>query len=762
MTKRAAPVLLLTQYLGLGGLERMILNLARGLRDTGAWAPRVFAYDLRPGVPSLRGELAASGIPVVALSKPGGFSPGVVVRLVAEILRHRVRVIHSHDLGALIYAVLAKLLCLGTVRVVHTQHSFIHLEKKIGRYRLYERFFSRFADELVTVSDGLRDRYGEVGIEPARVRVIPNGVEYPGRPAISAAERREARLAAIERMSGADPGAAEALRAALDEIWVLCMARIHPRKGQEHVAALWRRLEPARRAGARLVFVGQQTHPGALDSLRAAFAGLGDPSSAVYAGFTHRPSDWLLAADVYVSGSEVEGMPLGPLEALGSGLSTLVSEIPGHSMLPPAAARFSLDDPEGGARALAALIDPLRGDASESRARAWAGGREARERFGIPVMTERYRRLYAPGLAGILRAAAAAGAVLAALALACGLAQAAPEPGRDLPALRLRGGALRLERDASGRMTRLKLPDGDVVNYRYAAGQVDPLRERLVAAYPGSIRAPLGDSPNMDGSFLSPWRLPVGEDQLEAPAARIRADDRYGEFVAETTAEYLTLDGSRELSAEAIAALEGQLRALETCAPAAAGFLSRLLHAGRIRHSPGNPDAAAVDAVRESTIYLSTFWVRTLEGRARWNPLEAFFRPGDRDARALRERYFGSPDVTLGTLGKPSRDWILLFALLHEAGHVLQYEREAASLAKDVFAFDLYRVSLRAQSLAMFGRIPADVERSRVRLQRAFDLWKRSVESGATFFALDALAACSPSIDGGLAESPATGITGEE
>ena len=203
-------VLLLTQYLGLGGLERMILNLGRGLQQTGRWEPVTLVYDEIEGAATLHGEFTRSGIPVVTLQKRGGISLLVVALVVREIFRRRVAVVHSHDLGALIYGVLAKFATLGAVRVVHTQHSFIHLDKaEGGRYRLYERFFSLFADRLSTVSEGLRAQYPSVGVATDSVGVIPNGVEFPGEPPATAEARLAERRAQLASQVSDGEAAAE-------------------------------------------------------------------------------------------------------------------------------------------------------------------------------------------------------------------------------------------------------------------------------------------------------------------------------------------------------------------------------------------------------------------------------------------------------------------------------------------------------------------------------------------------------------------------
>lgn len=384
-------VILLTQYLGLGGLERVVLNLAIGLKEQGKWEPAVFYYDEIPGNPLLREEFDRAEIPVIRKIKDRGISFSVLKLLVREVLKRRALVIHSHDLGCLIYAVLAKLVTLGSVRVVHTQHSFIHLEKD-PRYKLYEKFFTYFANEVTTVSDSLRSQYSAVDVDPSSVKVIPNGMAFPQQPLICLQKRRNLRrevLSAIE-----ERGVAQYLEARIDQPWVLCMARIHPKKGQDQVLAVWNSVSKEIKSSATLVFVGVPTFPGELEKLQSGISNLSEPSQAIYAGFTQKPTAWLQAADIFISGSEFEGMPLGPIEAVGAGLKVLVSEIPGHDILPESVNRFPLFEAHVGASKLSQLILSVCENPEGAREHSWHQGSEAREKFGIVRMSGLYQELY--------------------------------------------------------------------------------------------------------------------------------------------------------------------------------------------------------------------------------------------------------------------------------------------------------------------------------------------------------------------------------
>lgn len=384
-------VLILTQYLGLGGLERVVLNLATGLKKVGTWDSTVFVYDEIPGSPTLHAEFDAASIPVITCIKDSGLSWKVIRRLVQEIFQSRTSVIHSHDLGALIYAVIAKWLLFGGIKIVHTQHSFIHLEKS-KNYKHYERFFSFFADKICSVSESIQSQYDTVGISPSQIEVIPNGVVFPDRAARTRLEQMEWRSWLIADLT--EPEAKDALYKLIEKPWILCMARVHPKKGQEQVAQVWEKMSPQARTNSVLIFVGAETSAGALAVLKKRIQTLPQNENVIYAGFTKSPAKWLAATDIFISGSEFEGMPLGPIEAVGSGTATLVSEIPGHSMLPSYAKRFALDQPAQGARILEEFISAFEANPESPRKELWEKGATARETWGVEAMARQYQSRY--------------------------------------------------------------------------------------------------------------------------------------------------------------------------------------------------------------------------------------------------------------------------------------------------------------------------------------------------------------------------------
>ena len=385
-------VMMVTPGLLIGGLERMILNLSRSLKQSSAWKPQVLAYDFAPATPAPQNLIASfqsSEIPVWAQGKPPRFSLRTV-REMAKWARHEeVSVIHTHDLGALIYGVFTKFFLLARIRLVHTQHSFVHLNRA-WKYRYYEKFFSRFADAIAVVSPDTRKSYVELGVSPKKLHLIPNGVEFPS----ESLSCPEARFRRRSRLIFESRELEEQLGPKIRDFWIVYLARIHGRKGQDHALKLWNELDASDRSRATLIFVGPETENGALRSLERSIAEAHDRDRIVLAGASQNPQEWLRSADLFLSCSEFEGMPLAPVEAIGSGVPALLSKIAGHEFLSRYAVLYDGSDPAEGARKLESILEQHASDPKAFRDRCWNRAEGLRESFTLVSMSKQYEKLY--------------------------------------------------------------------------------------------------------------------------------------------------------------------------------------------------------------------------------------------------------------------------------------------------------------------------------------------------------------------------------
>ena len=88
-------------------------------------------------------------------------------------------------------------------------------------------------------------------------------------------------------------------------------------------------------------------------------------------------------------------MPLAPLEAVGSGLPALLSDIPGHAFLKPWAHYFNPDRAEDGAQKVVGLLAQMNDDAgSDFFLRQWLAAEPLRRQWGETAMVESYKEVF--------------------------------------------------------------------------------------------------------------------------------------------------------------------------------------------------------------------------------------------------------------------------------------------------------------------------------------------------------------------------------
>lgn len=117
---------------------------------------------------------------------------------------------------------------------------------------------------------------------------------------------------------------------------------------------------------------------------------IGDDSRFCITGYRSNVQDYLSAADLFLSASKSEGMPLSVLEALNVGVPALLSDIPPHreivhDMNMPSVGLFDLLDGELSRQIVTYLDESYDGDKIAER---------ARQVFSADVMAVKYENLY--------------------------------------------------------------------------------------------------------------------------------------------------------------------------------------------------------------------------------------------------------------------------------------------------------------------------------------------------------------------------------
>ena len=306
-----------------------------------------------------------------AVRSPDHRSVAETLRLHALVRSVAPPLVHLHSAKA---GLAGRLALRGRLPTVFQPHgwSFEAVEGAAERAAvLWERVAARWADAVLCVSAGERDRGKSLGIAAAW-RVVPTGVDVVALRPRTADERREARLA-LGLPSGP---------------LAVFLGRLDRAKGPDLLLNAWPRVA-SRVPGALLAIVGDGPLSAALRPRASA--------SVRFTGHRDDAAEWLAAADVVVAPSRWEGMSVAMLEAMASGRSVVTTDVPGalEALGGGCGAVVRQGDPDAFADAVVRrLLDPTLADQEGRCAR-----QRAEERFDRRITHAAIASIYSELLA---------------------------------------------------------------------------------------------------------------------------------------------------------------------------------------------------------------------------------------------------------------------------------------------------------------------------------------------------------------------------
>lgn len=338
-------VAFLLPNLGLGGAERVTLDLARGMAERGIKVDLVLMER--------SGEFLAevpAGIGVVDLGAKR--LRGAIVPLRRYLKQHRPGGLVAAMWPLTTVAVLAAAGLKDRPRVVISDHAPLlaqYAESASATLLLKAsvRASYRFANRIVAVCDGLGSELASLaGLPRERVTTIYNPIPQPGCSG-----------------SGTSPWPAGPAKR------IVSAGRLKPVKNYpmlvEAFAPLAREGE-----GAVLAILGEGADRAAIEKTAAR---LGIADRVLLPGYTPHLGDWLREADLFVSASDYEGFGNVLVEAMHFGLTVVSTDCPYGPKEVLGDGQWGALVPCGDAKALtaairAALRQPLEGQAQLARA----------------------------------------------------------------------------------------------------------------------------------------------------------------------------------------------------------------------------------------------------------------------------------------------------------------------------------------------------------------------------------------------------------
>ncbi len=353
-------------------MENGIVNIASGLHSRGfemhvACLERRGAFADRLPAPEL----------VEVLGKSGGFSWGATLRLARLISQVRPQVIHSHNLGPLIYSSLAT--GWGTrLPMVHGEHSQLTDAELTPRRLRQRRWLYRACRQVHTVSDGIRDQLTELRFPRGNISAIPNGVDATR---FAPADQQEARAA---------------LGLPANAVFIGISGRFGPFKRHDLLIEAFENIAP-RFPSARLLIIGGGGPNES--SVRERVARSPQQERIHLAGFQRDPVPFYHALDLLAIPSANEGLSNAALEAMACGVPVLANTGCGHEQAITSESDGVIADLHTSA-SLAAALAALLAEPDKLAKFGHAARLKVEKHFSLAAMIDAYERLY--------RAAAAA------------------------------------------------------------------------------------------------------------------------------------------------------------------------------------------------------------------------------------------------------------------------------------------------------------------------------------------------------------------
>ena len=368
---RPLRILQISHDLHAGGLQRVVIDLAQGLRRLGHDAQ---ICSLR-GTGPLAAEIRQRGIPLWEMPWPEhGADRGMFLKVFRLLRKNRYDVVHTHNTQPFLDGGLAAFLARVPVRV-HTDHARPFPDKL--RYMAMERIMSSAYSKVVGVSAhtaGELRRYE--GIALRKLAVVPNGID-------GGWYRSE--CARVDRLRLREEAGLGAFKAVFG-----LGARLEAQKGIGYLLEAMPAIL-ARHPDAVVALAGSGSLEG---ELKEKARQLGVAGNVRFLGAYPQLLRFYPLLDFLVLPSLWEGLPLCILEAMSLGLPIIATKVGGvgDALEDGRTARLV---PPGDPAALAQAVNGFLDDPAGARELGRAGRADFDSRHDAAVMVRAYRDIYA-------------------------------------------------------------------------------------------------------------------------------------------------------------------------------------------------------------------------------------------------------------------------------------------------------------------------------------------------------------------------------
>lgn len=298
----------ITHDLNYGGLQRLVVDISKGL-DKSKY--EVAVCVLREGGP-LEEELLKEDIRIIKLPHSNNSVDHLSFWKLYKIFKEeKPDIIHTHNTQPFIEGGIAALLA-GIPVKIHTDHGRQFPDKR--RYMYAERIFSHFTNQIIAVSESLKDDISRYeGIRPDKIMVIPNGIDG-GKYNIKIDKNKKRRELDIDNKYNIILG---------------FVGRLSPEKGLIYLVKAMEAIVKEF-PNVLLLIVGEGV---LLEELKRESIALGIERNIRFLGPRSDINEILGILDIFVLPSLREGLPLVLLEAAVASLPIIATDVGGNNQV---------------------------------------------------------------------------------------------------------------------------------------------------------------------------------------------------------------------------------------------------------------------------------------------------------------------------------------------------------------------------------------------------------------------------------------------
>jgi glycosyltransferase involved in cell wall biosynthesis len=280
------------------GGQRQSLFLAEELQKYGY----PFKFYVQPDSP-LHTKAKEAGLPVIPLKMRGETDFWAILRLASGMKRSRCRLVHFHDAHSVAVGSVAASLARVPLRVISRNVDF-PLKKNI----LSQLKYTKNIDVIIAVSKGIKKVLVDGGIDPALIKIIPDGIDYSPFDEVAASDylRRE-------------------LNFESDDFLVGIVAHLADHKGHKYLIKATEILK-TKAPKAKVIIVGGGPLRMELDKL---VKQTHVEDMVFFLGFREDVPQILASLDLFVLSSYLEGMGSSILDAMASRLPVVATRTGG-------------------------------------------------------------------------------------------------------------------------------------------------------------------------------------------------------------------------------------------------------------------------------------------------------------------------------------------------------------------------------------------------------------------------------------------------